>query len=86
MKKTKKYGRKLNSERAIHLTSKYDNEEKTEEEEHMMEKTQIIRMAKEIIALDVRRDELLEQFMQAAGQNAHDLLRAVQNDLYKKSS
>ncbi|EKF34069.1 MULTISPECIES: hypothetical protein [Bacillus] len=51
-----------------------------------MEKTQIIRMAKEIIALDVRRDELLEQFMQAAGQNAHDLLRAVQNDLYKKSS
>ncbi len=59
---------------------------KNEEEAHLMEKTQIIRMAKEIIALDVKRDELLEQFMQAAGQNAHALLRAVQNDLYKKSS
>ncbi|MER3126671.1 hypothetical protein [Bacillus pumilus] len=51
-----------------------------------MERTQIIRMAKEIIALDMKRDELLEQFMQAAGQNAHALLRAVQNDLYKRSS
>ncbi|GLF85417.1 hypothetical protein R51_04620 [Bacillus safensis] len=52
----------------------------------MMEEAQIIRMGKEIIALDVKRDELLEQFMQAAGQNAHALLRAIQNDLYKKSS
>lgn len=32
-----------------------------------MEKTQIIRMAKEIIALDVKRDELLEQFMPGCG-------------------
>ncbi len=52
----------------------------------MMEQTRIICMAKEIIALDIKRDELLERFMQAAGQNAHALLRAVQNDLYKRSS
>ncbi|MGG3130173.1 hypothetical protein ABEO94_10585 [Bacillus pumilus] len=49
-----------------------------------MEQTQIICMAKEIIALDMKRDELLERFM--PGQNAHALLRAVQNDLYKRSS
>uniref|UniRef100_UPI003EC12397 hypothetical protein n=1 Tax=Bacillus maqinnsis TaxID=3229854 RepID=UPI003EC12397 len=52
----------------------------------MVDQKQIIRMAKEIIALDVRRDELMEQFMQTVGQNAHALLRAVQNDLYRKSS
>ncbi|WP_445662400.1 hypothetical protein [Bacillus sp. FSL W8-0645] len=52
----------------------------------MMEKTRIICMAKEIIAIDMKRDELMERFMQAAGQNAHALLRAVQNDLYKRSS
>jgi hypothetical protein len=70
----------------VFIAHAYNNDELNDEEEHMMEQTQIICMAKEIIALDIKRDELLERFMQAAGQNAHALLRAVQNDLYKRSS
>ncbi|MGE6631114.1 hypothetical protein [Bacillus sp. NPDC077027] len=49
-----------------------------------MDQAQIIRMAKEITALDVKREEMMEHFMKAAGKEAYVLLRAVQNEVLKR--
>jgi hypothetical protein len=38
-----------------------------------------IQLAKKIIELDLRRDELLEELMVLAGSRAFDLLRMLQN-------
>ncbi|SIR73976.1 hypothetical protein [Bacillus velezensis] len=51
-----------------------------------MEKEKAVSLAKEIIELDMKRDEMLEAFMQIAGEHAFRLLRAVQNGLYRKTS
>ncbi|MDX7984494.1 hypothetical protein KK159_15440 [Bacillus velezensis] len=51
-----------------------------------MEKEKAVSLAKEIIQLDMKRDEMLEAFMQIAGEHAFPLLRAVQNGLYRKTS
>lgn len=51
-----------------------------------MEEEKAIKLAKEIIALDLKRDEMLEALMALAGNKGPSLLRAVQNDLYRKSS
>ncbi|MCI4170720.1 hypothetical protein [Bacillus spizizenii] len=39
-----------------------------------------------MIELDIKRDEMLETFMQLAGEHAFQLLISVQNGLYRKSS
>ncbi|MCY8512364.1 hypothetical protein [Bacillus atrophaeus] len=51
-----------------------------------MENEKAVSLAKEIIELDIKRDEMLEAFMQLAGDRAFQLLRSVQNGLYRKSS
>ncbi|WP_201278493.1 hypothetical protein [Bacillus sp. NSP9.1] len=51
-----------------------------------MKEHQAVTLAKEIVALDNKRDELFEALMKLAGHNAFPLLRAVQNGLHQKSS
>lgn len=51
-----------------------------------MEEEKAVSLAKEIIELDMKRDEMLETFMRLAGEHAFQLLRSVQNGLYRKSS
>lgn len=51
-----------------------------------MKEHKAVSLAKEIVALDIKRDELLETLMKLAGNDAFPLLRAVQNSLYRKSS
>ncbi len=51
-----------------------------------MKEHKAISLAKEIVALDNKRDELLETLMKLAGKDAFPLLRAVQNGFYQKSS
>ncbi|ASB60607.1 MULTISPECIES: hypothetical protein [Bacillus] len=51
-----------------------------------MEEEKAVSLAKEIIELDIKRDEMLETFMQLAGEQAFQLLRSVQNGRYRKSS
>lgn len=58
MKKQKTMEGKLTYKVQIISREHMIRKRKNEEEAHLMEKTQIIRMAKEIIALDVKRDEL----------------------------
>ncbi|MED1067391.1 hypothetical protein [Bacillus paralicheniformis] len=48
-----------------------------------MKEHKAVSLAKEIVALDIKRDELLENL---AGKDAFPLLRAVQNGFYQKSS
>lgn len=45
-----------------------------------MEEEKAVSLAKEIIELDIKRDEMLETFMQLAGEQAFQLLRSVQTD------
>ena len=52
----------------------------------IMEDEKAVSLAKEIIELDIKRDEMLETFMQLAGEQAFQLLRSVQNGQYRKSS
>lgn len=52
----------------------------------IMEEEKAVSLAKEIIELDIKRDEMLETFMQLAGEQAFQLLRSVQNGQYRKSS
>jgi len=52
----------------------------------IMEEEKAVSLAKEIIELDIKRDEMLETFMQLAGEQAFQLLRSVQNGRYRKSS
>ncbi len=42
-------------------------------------KKEVLKLAKEIIRLDLMRDELLEELLILAGKDAHDILRKVQN-------
>ncbi|AGN35938.1 hypothetical protein OIO07_06640 [Bacillus paralicheniformis] len=51
-----------------------------------MKEHKAVSLAKEIVALDIKRDELLETLMNLAGKDAFPLLRAVQNGFYQKSS
>ncbi|MFC7805768.1 hypothetical protein ACFRGK_20620 [Bacillus subtilis] len=51
-----------------------------------MEEEKAVSLAKEIIELDIKCDEMLETFMQLAGEQAFQLLRSVQNGQYRKSS
>jgi two-component SAPR family response regulator len=46
----------------------------------MYEKDEI-KLAEKILQLDQLRDELYEELMQALGSRAHELLRALQNQL-----
>lgn len=46
----------------------------------MYEKDEI-KLAEKILQLDELRDELYEELMQALGSRAHELLRALQNQL-----
>lgn len=50
-----------------------------------MEKEKAVSLAKEIIELDMKRDEMLEAFMQLAGEHAFPLLRAVQKRTLPKN-
>ncbi|WP_204166744.1 hypothetical protein [Bacillus sp. CGMCC 1.16541] len=43
------------------------------------EQQQIIELAKQIIELDLKRDEKWETLSHIAGQHAHEILRRVQN-------
>lgn len=52
-----------------------------------MEKEKAVSLAKEIIELDMKRDEMLEAFMQTLpGNTLFRQARAVQNGLYRKTS
>nr|MDH3154894.1 hypothetical protein [Bacillus licheniformis] len=51
-----------------------------------MKEHKAVLLAKEIVALDNKRDELLETLMNLAGKDAFPPLRAVQNGFYQKSS
>ncbi|WP_196121285.1 hypothetical protein [Anaerobacillus alkaliphilus] len=42
-------------------------------------KKEAIKLATEIIRLDLIRDELLEELLLLAGKDAHEILREVQN-------
>lgn len=44
-----------------------------------MNKEQAILLAKEIVRLDILRDEMWEKLLSIAGYQAHELLRNVQN-------
>ncbi|QNG59184.1 MULTISPECIES: hypothetical protein [Bacillaceae] len=43
-------------------------------------------IARKIVELDVRRDQMLEDLLHEAGKDAHELLRFIQNGALKKSS
>ncbi len=45
----------------------------------MTNKAAAIELAKEIVQLDLLRDEIWESFLSVAGDHAHELLRQVQN-------
>ncbi|EIJ82185.1 hypothetical protein PB1_04595 [Bacillus methanolicus PB1] len=47
----------------------------------MMVLQEVIQMAKKIVELDQLRDEIWEEFAKAAGDDAYELLRKVQNSL-----
>ncbi|MCI3985806.1 hypothetical protein [Bacillus vallismortis] len=51
-----------------------------------MEEEKAVSLAREIIELDIKRDQMLETFMQLAGEHAFQLLRSVQNGHYRQSS
>ncbi|MFC4768635.1 hypothetical protein [Effusibacillus consociatus] len=44
-----------------------------------MNREQALQLAKEIIQLDLLRDELWEQLIAMSGSRAHEILRSVQN-------
>lgn len=44
-----------------------------------MDQRNALSLAKQIIELDLLRDEILENLLQLVGEQAHDLLRKVQN-------
>ncbi|MFC0043691.1 hypothetical protein [Metabacillus iocasae] len=46
-----------------------------------MEQQQVIELAKQIIELDLKRDEKWEALSHMAGRNAHEILRKVQNGM-----
>jgi hypothetical protein len=46
-----------------------------------MYQTDEIKLAEKILQLDKLRDELYEELMEAMGSKAHELLRAIQNQL-----
>lgn len=48
-----------------------------------MEEEKAVSLAKEIIELDIKRDEMLETFMQLAGEHAFQLLRCSKRTLPK---
>lgn len=50
-----------------------------------MEREKALELAKEIIRLDLLRDQMWEKLAAVAGSRAHELLRAVQNGWYPKS-
>ncbi|MDX8290866.1 hypothetical protein SLL00_13725 [Metabacillus indicus] len=43
-------------------------------------------IARKIVELDVRRDEMLEDLQNEIGKDAHEFLRYMQNSWLKKSS
>ncbi len=45
----------------------------------MMKEQESLKIAKEIIELDLKRDEMLENLINMLGSKAYDLLRKVQN-------
>ncbi|WP_456279258.1 hypothetical protein [Bacillus sp. AK128] len=44
-----------------------------------MDQTKGIKLAEEIIELDLKRDELFEELIQLLGSKAYEILRTVQN-------
>ncbi|MBD1380329.1 hypothetical protein [Metabacillus arenae] len=48
-----------------------------------MKKEEAVDLAMKIIALDLKRDEMLEDLLVLVGRDAHAFLRQVQNGAYK---
>lgn len=49
-----------------------------------METLELVKLAKQIVSLDQKRDELYEELMLASGNRGEDVLRAVQNGMIRQ--